>query len=227
MRAIGWAALWFLIHSMSVIVAQNGEISGQVSLKNTKGKVETLEASEVVVYIADLEGSIPQAQIEKSYVISTKNKQFSPQLMVVPKGATVQFPNRDPIIHNVFSVSGKNRFDAGRYSKGEGKTHTFQNSGLVRVYCNVHHAMNALLYVADNPYYAVIDAEGGYVLENVPPGEYLVVALHLRAGQKRTRVTVSPGQATTANIPLTLRKKRVKKHLNKFGKPYKRKRKRY
>jgi len=219
--------LLFVLIGLLAVAGDGGTLVGRVSVQNPGGKLEYLEAGQVIVYLDKVSSEIPANIVNKNYTIRTVKKQFDPQLMVLPKGATVQFPNMDPIIHNVFSVSGGNRFDAGRYSKGEGKQHTFTNSGLVRIYCNVHHSMNALLYVADNPYYAVIDNNSEFRLEGLPAGKVEIVALHLRAGRERTIWVIEDGKTTKAQIILTLRKKRVKKHLNKFGKPYKTRRKRY
>lgn len=218
-----------LIFSCSVVgfAGEGGTLVGRVSVEKPGGKLEYLEAGQVIVYLDQVKSDIPAVLVKRDYTIRTLQKQFDPQLMVLPRGATVQFPNMDPIIHNVFSVSGGNRFDAGRYSKGEGKKHTFENSGLVRIYCNVHHSMNALLYIADNPHYTVIDGKSEFKLEGLPPGEVQIVAIHLRAGRETTRWVIEEGKTTKAQIVLTLRKKRVKRHLNKFGKPYKSKRKRY
>lgn len=220
--------VWTLFSVCSAIAfAQTGTLHGKVTLIDPGGSDEPLEAGDVVLYLDGINAPIPQPLIDKAYVISTKDKQFFPQLMIIPSGATIQFPNLDPIIHNVFSVSGQNRFDAGRYSKGEGKGHTFSHSGLVRIYCNVHHAMNALVYVAENPFFGTIDTDGNYEIKGIPPGSYQLVALHLRAGQEEMKVTLVAGERKTLDVELKLRKGPAKKHLNKYGKPYKNSRKRY
>lgn len=208
-------------------MAQEGSVSGHVTLKNSKGKPEKIKAGEVVVFIRNYQAPISEQMLKKNYVITTRKKQFSPQLMVVPKGASIQFPNMDPIIHNVFSVSGKNRFDAGRYGKGEGKHNTFDHSGLVRIYCNVHHDMNALVMVTENEFFSQVDEQGRYSLKGLPPGEYDLVALHLRAGQKKVKVSILADQNQSLDLEMNLRRVRAKRHLNKHGKPYKRSRKRY
>lgn len=71
---------------------------------------------------------------------------------MVPAGSTVRFPNQDSILHNVFSVSRANRFDLGLYRRGEGKSATFRQPGVVRVFCNVHHSMVAYVVVVETPH---------------------------------------------------------------------------
>ena len=79
--------------------------------------------------------------------MATYKKEFKPRALVLPLGSMVRFPNQDPIPHNAFSVSGGNAFDVGLYGKGAGKTVTFKEPGLVRVFCNVHQQMAAYVLV--------------------------------------------------------------------------------
>ncbi len=76
--------------------------------------------------------------------MKSASKRFQPRVVAVPKNTTVEFPNADPIYHNVFSVSGANRFDLGLYRSGASKPKTFEEAGLVRVYCNIHPQMVGL-----------------------------------------------------------------------------------
>ena len=83
--------------------------------------------------------------------IGTADKAFSPHVLVVPVGSTVSFPNHDPFNHNVFSLSEENPFDLGLYGRGETRSVRFTRPGIVRVYCNVHAQMSALVVVRDSP----------------------------------------------------------------------------
>ncbi len=203
-----------------------GDIHGEVVVKDRKGKPQNLAKDPVVVFVEGLTAAIPAAATAEQYVMNTVRKQFTPRVMAVPKGATVRFPNSDPIIHNVFSVSGKNRFDAGRYSRGEGAEHTFRYPGVARIYCNVHHHMNAIIYVVDNPFFTTADAGGRFTLTGLPDGEYTIAAFHRLAGKTSRRVLVSGGEVEV-QLELTIKRRRLKPHRNKEGKPYKRRSKRY
>ena len=91
--------------------------------------------------------------------MTMKGKAFLPRVTVVPVGSTVDFPNEDPIFHNVFSVSGENRFDLDLYKRPKSGSWTFQAPGLVRVYCNIHPQMSGVVLVRDNAYF--VHAVGG------------------------------------------------------------------
>jgi len=87
----------------------------------------------------------------------TRGKMLLPHVMAVPLGSTVEFPNDDPISHNLFSLTTNNSFDLGLYRKGAGKSQKFDTPGIVNVYCNVHPAMSAVIHVMATPFYAFAD----------------------------------------------------------------------
>ncbi len=109
---------------------------------------------------------------DKSPQMEQINKAFKPWLLSVTVGTTVDFPNNDPLLHNVFSYSKTKKFDLGRYRQGKYKSVTFDRTGLVKVFCEIHKNMRAYILVLDSPYHAVTNEHGSYRLENVPAGEY-------------------------------------------------------
>jgi len=150
--------------------------------------------------------------------MATQKKQFTPQLLVVPVGSTVDFPNFDPIRHNAFSVSGGNTFDLGLVGAGERKTATFREPGLVRVFCNVHHAMFAHVLVVDTPHFVQPDRDGVFSLGGLPAGAGTLHFWHERAEAGARRVVVPA--AGELEIELEVTQPRVPPHKNKFGKSY-------
>lgn len=148
----------------------------------------------------------------------TRRKQFQPRLLAITAGSSVRFPNEDPILHNVFSTSPDNAFDAGLYATGPGVVHTFRSPGLVKVYCNVHHSMFAFILVLDTPHFTRADATGTFRLAGVAPGEGDLVVFHDRAQPLRQRLTVPV--SAPLDLRLELNKRRVPPHMNKFGRPY-------
>ena len=112
----------------------------------------------------------PVRAAEKPFEMVTRRKELVPRLLVIPRGSRVRFPNEDPILHNVFSVSAPNQFDLGLYQQGPGKEKRFEQPGVVRVYCNVHHDMVAYILVLDTPYRASPDADGEFALTGLPAG---------------------------------------------------------
>ena len=150
--------------------------------------------------------------------VVTEGKRFLPRVTIVPPGSTVRFPNRDPLKHNVFSVSAGNRFDLGLYGEGEGRAQRFEHPGLVRVYCNVHHAMIAYVLVLDTPHVVSPDAAGAFALEDVPEGMGRLTIWHERAGTW-TR-DLDPAEQSPVVARMTITQARLPAHLDKHGRPY-------
>lgn len=127
-------------------------------------------------------------------------RRFLPNVLVVPVGSTVSFPNMDPIFHNVFSLSKAKTFDLGSYDKGDTRKVTFSKPGVVDIYCHLHPNMTATIVVTPNRYYARADADGHFRIDNVPPGRYTVVAWHKTAGFFRKQIVVEDGQDAVADF---------------------------
>jgi len=123
-----------------------------------------------------LEGPAAVKMDSKTLEIRQEGIEFRPRVLAIPAGSTIKFPNGDDVFHNVFSFSKAERFDLGRYPKGESKSVTFDKKGLVDVRCEVHDHMRSYVHVFDHPYYAVAAADGSYAIPKVPPGKYTLVA---------------------------------------------------
>jgi plastocyanin len=192
-----------------------GEIAGQVELIEKGGKKAT-DLSDVVVYV---ETSKAKARPGKE-VITMKSKAFVPHVIVVGTGTTVEFPNEDPILHNVFSVSAEG-FDLGLYKRPKSGSRTFDTPGIYTLYCNIHPQMSATVVVRDNPYFTKAAKDGTFRIEGVPPGDYKVSAFHERAGEG-VPVAVKVGATDAARVALSLDAASYKRvqHKNKFGKEY-------
>ena len=138
-----------------------------------------------------------------SVTVSQQDTAFVPAILVVPPGATVDFTNEDPFFHNVFSYSQAMRFDLGRYPAGQSKSVAFEESGIVKVYCEVHEFMRAVVLVWDSPYHSPVSEDGSFTIRGVPPGTYDVVAWHADFDEQVTPVTIMGGE--TATVQVTLR----------------------
>jgi plastocyanin len=192
-----------------------GGVGGRVELVQKGGRRAT-DLSDVVVY---LEGARTRPRAARE-TIAMKGKAFLPRVAVVPVGGTIDFPNEDPIFHNVFSVSGENRFDLDLYKRPKSASWTFQAPGLVRVYCNIHPQMSAVVLVRDNPHFTRAAADGTFALADVPPGRYTLKAWHERAGEVSQAVVVpAEGEARTELVLDASKYKRVT-HKRKDGTRY-------
>ncbi len=158
------------------------------------------ERARVVVY---LEGSGPvdNAQVKAAALqVQQLDRRFSPDLVVIPAGTSVSFPNMDPIFHNIFSLSKSKAFDLGSYDKGESRIVAFPKPGIVDVYCHLHPNMAATIVVTPNRWYARSDRDGQYQIPDVPPGTYTVVAWHKSVGFFRKSIVVRAGQSATVDF---------------------------
>ena len=189
------------------------ELRGQVRL--LERGVPSTDVGEALVWWVP-EASTPPAP-PRRVEINTQRRQFAPRTRIVSPGSTVRFPNSDPIRHNVFSVSAGNRFDLGLYGQGPGKSQTFQNPGLVRVFCNVHRQMAAWVMVLATPHHAEVAPDGSFALTGLPVGRGELHVWHPRAAEW-TRVLVLPANAP--DIQLDAVQSSAADHLNKFGRPY-------
>lgn len=213
--AVG-AVLAGSVASAAPAVAQAGQVSGRITILE-KDNAPSADLGDAVVYLEGHGISLPPARFD----ITISDKTFSPHVIVVPAGSTVAFPNHDPFDHNVFSVSDSNSFDLGLYGRGAGKTTVFRYPGLVRVFCNVHPRMVALVQVMATHHFAQAGGDGSFTVSGVEPGTYKLHVWHERASQEIVRdVTVGPNGLSDLQITLNARGFRWQPHKNKFGKDY-------
>jgi plastocyanin len=195
--------------------ASAGTVKGRVQVVD-KGGRKVRDVSDVVVYV---EGVKTRPRPGRA-TVTMKGKTFLPRVVAVAVGGTVDFPNQDPIFHNVFSVSGENRFDLDLYKRPKSGSWTFQHPGIVRVYCNIHPQMSAVVLVRDNPHFTKASADGSFVIEDVPAGKYALRAWQERAGEGSVDITVTASDETSAVLTLDASKWKHVRHKNKFGKDY-------
>jgi plastocyanin len=150
--------------------------------------------------------SLPAAPDAPHAVMDQRRDTFVPRVLAIPTGTTVDFPNSDPRLHNVFSTSAAKKFDLGMYDQGESKSVTFDVPGVVPVRCNVHPKMEGFVIVHANPYVAVTDARGSYTITGVPSGSYQVRVWHESLAEKRVPVVVREGQVQALDVRLEERR---------------------
>jgi len=168
------------------LAASAGSISGKVSGIN----------GESVVYVDTIAGKTFPAPTAHP-VMDQKGLLFTPHILAVEVGTTVDFLNSDKVAHNVFWPSlvfngkkgpGKN---LGTWPTGEKRSYKFDQPGVASLLCNVHPEMAGYIVVSPTPYYATTDKSGNYKIENVPDGQYNVVAWHEGAKNSTKAVTVA------------------------------------
>ena len=162
----------------------------------TSAKVHPVRA---VVYLT---GDFPPAAPVTDVVdIVQRDGMFLPGALAVRAGTVVRFPNTDPFFHNVFSYADP-RFDLGRYPEGESREVTFDEPGIVRIYCEIHEFMRAVVLVTEHTYHAVVAEDGTFRIEGIPPGEYTLAAYHPDLGSLEERIVVPEGGTARVSVQL-------------------------
>ena len=178
-----------------------------------------------VLWLISLNEPQPPVFVPRSgYVLLQENKMFFPHLLVVPVGASVAFPNRDPFFHNVFSLFEGKRFDLGLYESGKTEHVTFSREGVSYIFCNIHPEMSAVVISLSTPLFSVADVSGRFVLSKINEGDYEV---HLWVeGQSQTSINGWTRKVHLSSMHPSLGTFIVSAaaptapHTNKFGQPY-------
>lgn len=207
--------LWLTPASDLPVAAQaTGAVEGVVGLRTRPPRrsaerypgaaaaVRSVQEIPAVVYLAGPVPGVSARPPAKPPVMAQQDTAFVPAALTVPAGTTVRFPNADPFFHNVFSYSSSARFDLGRYPRGESREVTFEKPGVVKVYCEVHEFMRAVVVVTESPFHAVVDAEGRFRIAGIPPGSYTFVVWHPDLDPVEREVRVVAGQTTRLDAEL-------------------------
>ena len=201
-------------------------ISGKVSLADSRDpKVKKkLDFAGVVVWLEPLDGTrFPPAK--RRVEMLQKNKMFHPHVLAIQAGTTVDFPNLDPIFHNAFSNFEGQIFDIGLYPPGTSKSIHFDTPGVVRVFCNIHPEMSAIIVVVDSPYFAATNDAGNYSIANVEPGRYELHFFHERATPETLQsmvrtITVGDSPVDMSQVVISEAGYLPVAHKNKYGQDY-------
>ncbi|MBI4430823.1 MAG: hypothetical protein HY587_03820 [Candidatus Omnitrophica bacterium] len=202
-------------------------IRGAVGIRDREGKAKQ-DHSGVVVFLDDLTNPPRHEAPAENAKISQVGKQFVPSVLPIAAGATVDFPNDDMVYHNVFSFSQAKSFDLGIYERGSKRSVTFDQQGLVKVYCNIHPQMVANILVLPNAFFSVTDSKGEFILSGVPRGEATVRTWHARSSeQPEQRIYVkeegifATDMRPIGKIEFQITEDRLAvKHKNKWGQDY-------
>jgi hypothetical protein len=181
--------------------------------------------SGVVVWLEPLGGPVDPPPPSRPAQMLQKDKTFTPHVLAIPAGGRVSFPNLDPIFHNAFSNFNGVTFDVGLYKPGQSRTVAFKRPGIVRVFCNIHPQMSAVIAVMDTPYFAVSDKTGFFKIENVPPGDYQIHLFHERASAEMLdslirKITVETLALDLAPVEISESGYLPVEHKNKYDKDY-------
>jgi plastocyanin len=217
--------IWLWVIFFSALPLFPADVSGRVELRDSHDPAvrKRLDYSGVVVSLKPAEG-VARAWAGHATMLQ-KNKSFSPHVLPIMVGASVEFPNADPIFHNAFSSYSGQIFDIGLYPPGTTRTQRFTREGIVRVFCNIHSAMSAVIVVLGTPYFAVTGRDGSFSIPKVPPGDYRLDVFHERATEAvldglERRVTVDENPLAMPPIAISEAGYLPMPHTNKYGHEY-------
>ena len=203
----------FLASVLLAATVQAGTLSGTISAEGKPGtaagvaggnyasrkykfvrRVDYADMHDFVVYIEGPLGTnampLPKPAHLATQRVVQQGARFYPHILPVMVGTTVEWPNKDDILHNVFSFSDTKSFDLGLYKSPQVKSVTFDRPGRVDVFCSIHSQMSCIILVLSNPYFATTDQRGHYTIPEVPAGTYKLKAWHERLPSQVKEVTV-------------------------------------
>lgn len=205
--------------ALLAVAAPAATLTGKVELADAK---KSSSAEGVVVWLEPLDAR--PAPAPARFTLDQRNKRFLPHVIAIPVGSVVDFPNHDPIFHNAFSNFAGQPFDTGLYAPGTSQKITFRREGVVRVFCNIHAQMSAVIVVVPTPYFAVSGPGGSFKMDNVPTGDYTVRVFHERATESTlsslTRRLTVTGDGSLGAIKISESGYLEVPHKNKNGRDY-------
>jgi plastocyanin len=223
LRCINPGMIALLVAAMSTL-AHAAEITAHVQVRKDSSAQHKHKPAEVVLWLSPMQLGISAAAPVHAgpFRLVQKDKMFTPHLLVVPTGSSVDFPNLDPFFHNVFSLFNGKRFDLGLYASGASRAVRFDREGVSYIFCNIHPEMGAIVLALSTPYYAISTAQGEIAIHNVPPGSY---RLHLwseaaHPADPERIIQVGNAPVNLGEIELQAAPDPIDHHRNKFGDDY-------
>ena len=236
-RVLIWVAmLWAGVTGLRV------QATSQVATTPVRGRVEVIGAEAkgktrhgaipgTVVWLTPMTGAGGEATTAAPPSPSAnprllqKNKSFDPHILVVPVGSMVEFPNRDPFFHNVFSLFEGKRFDLGLYEAGTTRMVRFDRLGISYIFCNIHPEMSAVVITMATPLYAIANRDGQLSLAGVPYGRYMLHVWSEGMGSENAHpltreITIAETASSLGVIRVPEANGQRMAHKNKYGREY-------
>jgi plastocyanin len=219
---------WLLRTCFSALLAVSlpgATVTGRVTLRDSRERARRSlsDYSGVVVWL-ERPGATPQLTTQRVKMLQ-RDKTFEPHVLAIGVGTTVDFPNLDPIFHNAFSVYNGQLFDVGLYPPGKSRSIRFVRPGFVRVFCNIHSTMSAVIAVMDTPLFAVTKEDGRFEIPGVPEGPFELEVFHERATEAtltelRRKINVQQERVDLPDIVISETGYLAIPHKNKYGRDY-------
>jgi plastocyanin len=225
-KRVALFVLTIAFSSAEPAVGQQTSVTAQVHHGNLGKKEPVRGDADVVVWLRPIDTAAaingPQAKRQK---LIQSHKTFEPHVLVVQVGSVVDFPNRDPFFHNVFSLFDGKRFDLGLYEAGATNSVRFDRVGVSFLFCNIHPEMSAVVVSVDTPYFGVSDNAGRISIPSVPDGRYEVHYWSERGLPESLKqlirtVSISSSSRSLAAVQISENPDFTTAHKNKYGQDY-------
>ncbi len=161
-------------------------------------------------------------------LIEARDCMFQPFMTIVRNGHAVEVINMDPVMHDIQGYETSPEAGARvlfntplimNHQHHRGDLHAmhnhapgksligpiYLNKGRRTFYmqCGFHAYMESWAMAVNNPYYAVTDADGKFVIDGIPPGTYQLVVWHPQTGPGTTKsVIVQPDGKVVERLSL-------------------------
>jgi plastocyanin len=222
--------------------ADSSQVASMTTTTIVRGRVEVIDGKatgkkrhgntpETVVWLTPVPAvaSDPPAPAMPGSAAPTrlvqKNKSFEPHILVISAGSMVEFPNRDPFFHNVFSLFEGKRFDLGLYEAGTSRMVRFDRPGVSYIFCNIHPQMSAVVITLATPLYAMSNEDGQLSLPAVPYGRYMLHVWSEGMGPENEQpaareITIGENSSSLGVIRVPEASGQSMAHKNKYGREY-------
>jgi plastocyanin len=206
------------------VLSQEVDVTARVSIVRDKNARAGSRTGDAVLWLVSMDPKAASLSTPPAHAqLVQKDKSFQPHLLVVPVGSVVEFPNRDPFFHNVFSLFEGKRFDLGLYEAGSSREVRFDKPGISYIFCDIHAEMSAVIVALATPYYGIADRRGHILVPHVPAGRYMVhiwdeAALPQELSSMTREVEVSTTASSLGLFRFT--QSTPMAHKNKYGMDY-------
>ena len=219
-------SLLLLTLTLAPGVAAGETIKGTLALVSAEARTATKSDSAGAVVWLEPVGTVVRsaASPPKVVAMNQRNKTFMPHVLAIEVGTAVDFPNNDPIMHNVFSNFDGQVFDLQLFAPQTARRVVFRRPGMVRVFCNIHETMNAAIAVLPTPYFALTDGTGRFEIQ-APAGDYRLQFWHERAqpdvlARLARPVTVGAAPGSLPDTQIAIGNEPPSPHKDKYGHEY-------